>query len=171
MASRTAQWFSKAATAMAAAFLVLCFFSIADSRLENLRTKQSIQLSQLDFSITAREDVPRPVEPFRSNIQLANGNLPLDDNTRLSAWATSESKISAYLDRLKRVEDQKRKVEDKLATSTERLKLLDVQRRELDHHFQQRSRWTFLAILGCVLGSAVFSRLSKRRNMLVGNEV
>jgi hypothetical protein len=170
MSPRTAGWFSKAATAMAAAFLVLGVFAIADARLETLRSKHAIQLSQLDFSI-AREDLPRPPEPFRNDIQLATGNPPLDDNTRLSASGTSPSRVSTYLDRLKRVDDQKRKVEDKLAASTERLKLLDSQRRELDRHFQQRSRWTFLAMLGCLLGYTVFSRLKKQRNLVVGNEV
>jgi hypothetical protein len=171
MSPRTARWFSKAATAMAAAFLVLVVFSIADSRLETLRSRHAIELSQLDFSSIAREDLPRPVEPFRSDVQLINDNPALDDNTRLSAPETSKSEASTSLDRLKRVEDQKKKAEDKLRASRERVKLLEVQRRELDHYFQQRSRWTSLTMLGCLLGYTVFSRSNKQRKLVVGSEV
>jgi hypothetical protein len=170
MSPRTARWFSKAATPMAAAFLVLGVFSIADSRLETLRSKHAAELTQLDFSNIAREDLPRPAEPFRSEVQLITDNSPLDDNTRLSTSGASQSRVSTSPDPLKRVDDQKRKAENKLRASTERVKLLDAQRRELDRHFQQRSRWTFWAMLGCLLGYTVFSRLNKQGNPPIGSE-
>ena len=162
MSPRTARWFSKAATAMAAAFLVLVVFSIADSRLEALRSKHAIEFSQLDFSSIAREDVARPVEPFRSDVQLIDGNPAPDDKTRLSASGTSKNEASTSLDRLKHVEDQKRKAEDKLRASRERVKLLEVQRRELDRHFKQRSHWTFLAMLACLLGYGLAIEQAKK---------
>jgi hypothetical protein len=155
---------------MAAAFFVLCLFYLEDSRFENLRSRHGTQLSQLDFSI-GRQDLPRPTEPFRSDVQLTNGNLPLDGSMRLSGVASSESKVAALADRLRRVEDQKKKAEDKLAASTERLKLLDVQRRQLDYRLRERSHWIFLAMMGALVGYAAFSRLSKARNVVVGNEV
>jgi hypothetical protein len=166
MSPRMARWFPKAATAMAAAFFVLLVFSIADSRLEALRRKHAIELSQLDFSSIAREDIPRPVEPFRSDVQLINDNPALDDSTRLSASGPSKSEASTSLDRLKRVEDQKKKAEDKLRASRERVKLLEVQTREVDHFFQLRSRWTSLTILGCLLGYTVFSRSNKEKKLV-----
>src|SRR5947207_8551691 len=127
MSPRMARWFRGVATAMFGAFLTLCVLAIVDSRIETLRNQQNIELSRLDFKSSAGEDLPKPAAPFRSDVRLTDTNVMLDDTSGRSAWRSSDSKLSAYLDRLKRMEAQKIKVEDKLLASTDRLKLPDAQ--------------------------------------------
>jgi hypothetical protein len=78
----------------------------------------------------------------------------------------SETKL---LDRLKRLDAQNRKQENKLLAATRRLKILEAQRRELDDYLRQRSHWISVAMLGCVGAYLVFSKLAKSRVM--SNEV
>ena len=164
MSQNSARWYSRIATAMAASFCILGVFSMVDSRYETIRAKHRAQLTQLDFSNIAREDLPRPVEPFPNDIQLTNGNLPLDNN--LSVPGRSESNATSNPKRLQRLEDQKEKAEERLGAATKRVKLLDAQRRELDRHFQQRSNWTHLVMMGSLIGYVVFSRLNKEGKQL-----
>ncbi len=136
---------SSAAMTMSVVFIVLCFFSIDNSRLSILRSKQSLQLSQLGSTSIAPDNLPLAADIFRTSIPVQDHDFPIDSLTRLPAWTTLQSTLSAYKDRLK---------------------LLDTQNRELDHRLQQRSMQTSFAALGAILISLllrVFVRLGGRR--------
>jgi hypothetical protein len=123
-------------------FFILCLVSIDNSRLGSLRSKHSTQLSQLGLTSIAPDNLPRAADTLRTSIPAQDRDFPIDELTRLPAWTTLQSTLSAY---------------------TERLKLLNAQNRELDHRLQQRSLWTAWVALGVIISNVLLYSLNKRR--------
>jgi hypothetical protein len=139
MKNRT--WIRHAATATWAVFMVLCLFSIENSRLGTLRSKQSIQLSELGLTSIAPDNLPRAAEIFRTTLRAQDHEFPVENMTRLPAWSTLQSTLSAY---------------------AERLKLLDAQRDEIDRHLQQRTLWTSWAALAFMIANGIAFQMGWR---------
>ena len=135
---------------------MLGFLLIDDRHLNNLRSRQAEQLSQLEFASIAAEDVTPGLEPFHSDI---SPELMPNEITPLSAEKSADSKL---LNRLKRLDAKNRTAESKLAAATRRLKLLEAQKRELDDYLRQQSNWISGAMLGCVIAYVIFSRLGAK---------
>ena len=129
--------------------MVLCLFSIENSRLATLRSKQGIQLSELGTTSIAPDNLPRAAELFRTSLPVQDHEFPVENMTRLPAWSTLQSTLSAY---------------------AERLKLLDAQRNEIDRHLQQRALWTSLAALAFIVATGVLSHLGRRTKDTKPNE-
>jgi hypothetical protein len=117
-------------TATSAIFIVLCFVGMDDSRIASLRSRQSLQLSKLGTTSIAPDNLPRAADLLRTSIPVQDHAFPIDTLTRLPAWTTLQNTLSAY---------------------AERLKVLDAQNRELDHHLQKRALWTAFAALGVII--------------------
>jgi hypothetical protein len=108
-------------------FFVLFAFHYNNSEIATLRAEQSMRLSQLGLTSISPENLPRAAETLRKSVPVQDARFPIDDLTRLPAWATSKDTLTAYADRLK---------------------LMDAQSQELDKILQQRARWTSLGTLG-----------------------
>jgi len=135
-------WVTGAATAAWAAFMVLCLVSIDNSRLSIRLSRQHIQLSQLGTASIAPDNLPLATEIFRTSLLVQDHQFPVNEMTHLSAWCTLQGTLSAY---------------------AERLKLLDVQRQEINHHLQQRSLLTSGAALASIIATLILSVLSRRK--------
>jgi hypothetical protein len=134
-------WSEHAATTALAVSMVLCLFAISDSRLGILRSKQSLQYSELGLTSIAPDNLPRAAEIFRTSIPKQDSDFPIERMTSLPAWNTLNSTLSDY---------------------AERLKLLDTQRKEIDRAFQKRSSWTSWAALVSIFAALFLLQFSKR---------
>ena len=154
MSSMRQRWSSVAASVMTGAFAVFSVLLIEDAQIDKLHRRHAEQLSQLEVSSTAAEDRPSAVEPFRSDVGLSDTQpLPAGVLSDANASATNPA---AYQNRLRRLDAQNRKIEIKLAAATQRLKLLEAQRTELDRYLARRSYWTSLAMLVCVVAYLLY---------------
>jgi len=139
MSPTKSQWLWTAYMTMAAVAIVLSFFSIADSRLSSLRSKQNSQLSQLGIISVAPDGLPLAAMGLVVNVRVQDRDFPIDELTQLPAWSTLQTTLSAY---------------------AERLKLLDAQGRELDERLRQRSQWTSWASFAAIFAYLVFVALA-----------
>jgi hypothetical protein len=127
-------WITHAVTGTSAVFIVLCLFSVENSRLGTLRSQQSLQLSQLGSASIAPENLPRAADLFLTSLRVQDHEFPVENMTRLPAWSTLQSTLSAY---------------------AERLKLVNANSNEIDRHLQQRSLWTALGALAFIVANLV----------------
>jgi hypothetical protein len=121
--------------------MVFSLFTIDNSRVASLRSKQSIQLSQLGHnSSIAPDNLPLAAEIFRLRLQSQDADFAVERMTSLPAWSTFQSTLSAY---------------------AERLKLLNTQSEEIDRHLQERSSWTTNAALASFIAFLFLSQISR----------
>jgi|ERR1043166_1441511 len=136
--------------------VILGFVLIDDWQLNHLRRKHAVELKQLEFASIAGEDVSPPLESFHSDVRLE----PVTNDT--APFSAEKATDSKFVNRLKRLDARNRTVENKLTAANQRLKLLESQRRELDAYLWSRSHWMSGAMLGCVVGYVILSKLGAR---------
>lgn len=142
MAQKKRGWIETANMCVLTAFCVFSFWSVSDSRLSILRSRQSIELTKLGLTSIAPENLPRAAEIFQSSVAVEAPGFPTEQMTRLEAWKELQGTLSAY---------------------AERLKVLNAQGEELNRQLQQGRDWRSYLTLALAIGMMVLTVMNRRR--------